>query len=71
MNSFHNIKGVQIYNYCFQPLFNYVLQFDRKNVHELTAELIGPHSAVISLSIRDQLLGTYLLSQSGLYFIKY
>lgn len=32
-------------------------------------ELLGPHSAVISLSIRDQLLGTYLLSQSGLYFI--
>lgn len=44
---------------CFQPIFNRVLQFDRKNVHELAAELIGPHSVMISVSIRDQLLGTY------------
>lgn len=44
---------------CFQPIFNCVLQFDRKNLHELAAELIGPHSVMISVSIRDQLLGTY------------
>lgn len=44
---------------CFQPIFNRVLQFDRKNVHELAAELIGPNFVMISVSIRDKLLGTY------------